>query len=207
MTTPTRLALVAGLLGGLALFAGSPYLADHGRINPDGLAADIARGEDRIDPITLAAWIRDQRQGLRVIDLRSPGDYAEFHIPTAAVQTLESTLAAPFAASDTIVIYSDGSAAASQAWVLLKARTRAAVYYLRGGVGAWLDEVMAPAIASDAPAAERDAFARASELSRYFGGAPRVIHPGDPEPLPRVSDETSRAEMLAKVARMKRRGC
>ena len=207
MTTPTRLALVAGLLGGLALFAGSPYLADHGRINVDGLAADIARGEDRIDPITLAAWVRDQRPGLRVIDLRSPDDYAAFHIPTATVQPLESTLASTFAASDTIVIYSDSSAPASQAWVLLKARTRAAVYYLRGGVGAWLDEVMAPTIASDAPTAGREAFARTSELSRYFGGAPRVIHPGDPEPLPRASDETPRAEMLAKVARMKRRGC
>jgi len=207
MTTAPRLAVVAGLLGGLALFAGSPYLADQGRVNLNGLAADIARGEDRIEAIALAGWIRDQRPNLSVIDLRSPEDYAAFHIPTAVVQPLESTLGARFAASDTIVIYGDGSAAASQAWVLLKARTRAAVFYLRGGVGAWLDEVMAPTIASDAPAAERAAFARISELSRYFGGAPQVIHPGDPKPLPRASDEMSRAETLAKVARMMRRGC
>jgi 3-mercaptopyruvate sulfurtransferase SseA len=43
------------------------------------------------------------------------------------------------------VLVSDGGAHAAQGWVFLRALGIAHVYFLRGGLGEWLDDVMNPA--------------------------------------------------------------
>jgi hypothetical protein len=40
---------------------------------------------------------------------------------------------------------------------------------------AWIDEVMNPTITADAQPSARAAYERASIVSRYFGGVPRVV--------------------------------
>ena len=55
------------------------------------------------------------------------------------------------------------------------ARISRNIYLLRGGMQAWVDEVMNPTITSNASPAERKAFERASTVSRYFGGIPRIV--------------------------------
>ena len=57
--------------------------------NPHSLGAT----DERIRPIQLAAWIKDQRPGLRVVDLRSPAAFDDYHLPTAeqrSIQALET---------------------------------------------------------------------------------------------------------------------
>jgi rhodanese-related sulfurtransferase len=145
------LAAAAAILGILALFAGPP--ASRWR------SSRRAAGATFIAPVELAEWIRDRKPHLRIVDVRSEGEFEEYHLPRAERFTPATT----FAPDDTIVLVAGGS---------VRARD---VYVLRGGVQAWIDEVMNPTIAVNAPPPARAAYERASIVSRYFGGVPHVV--------------------------------
>jgi hypothetical protein len=51
------------------------------------------------------------------------------------------------------------------------------VYFLRGGVNEWLEDVINPTLRANALAKDSIAFDGVSALSRYFGGTPRVGEP------------------------------
>lgn len=166
------LAAAALALGVLAPLAGSPYRANHAAIDVPALARTVAREEDHVTALELAQWIKDRHPGLRVLDVRSLEEYERYHLPTAERLALDSLATIPFHADDTLVLYSEGGAHAAQAWVFLRALGYRKVYFLRGGLYEWLEQVMNPTLA-DTTAAGRDAFSRAASLSRYFGGVPR----------------------------------
>jgi rhodanese-related sulfurtransferase len=164
----------------LAPFAGSPYAGRHAAIDVAALARSVAQEEDHVTALELAQWIKDRRQGLRIIDLRSPEEYGTYHVPRAEHLALDSLTTMPFRADETIVLYSEGGTHAAQAWVFLRALGYRKVFFLRGGLYEWLEQVMNPTLADTTPAA-RDSFNRAAALSRYFGGVPR----SDLRPSPR----------------------
>jgi rhodanese-related sulfurtransferase len=153
------LAAAAAILGVLALFAGK------------------APAIQSVAPVELAEWIRDRKPHLRIMDVRSEGEFEEYHLPRAERLTSSTT----FAPNDTIVLVAGGS---------VRGRD---VYVLRGGIDAWIDEVMNPTITADAPPLKHIAFQRASAVSRYFGGVPRIV-----DKLPK---------MRANAAAVRRRGC
>jgi rhodanese-related sulfurtransferase len=123
------LALVAALGGGLALVASDPYSADVQR-----LAKAVAHEDDHVTAEELAQWIRDGKPGLRLIDVRTPAEYAKDHLPRAENVPIESIASVAFSPSDTIVLLSEGGAHAAQAWVLLQTLGYRNVYFLRGGI-------------------------------------------------------------------------
>jgi 3-mercaptopyruvate sulfurtransferase SseA len=102
-------------------------------------------------------------------------------------------------ADETLVLYSEGGAHAAQGWVLLRAQGHEHVYFLRGGLLDWLDDVMNPVL--PATGAADTTAANVAALSRYFGGVPRT---GDAGSAPSVD---LRATATSSVARVKRRGC
>jgi rhodanese-related sulfurtransferase len=153
------LAAAAAILGVLALFAGK------------------APAIHSVAPVELAEWIRDRKPHLRIIDVRSEGEFDEYHVPRAERLTSSTT----FAPDETIVLVEGGS---------VRGRD---VYVLHGGMDAWIDEVMNPTITADAPPSLRAAYERASIVSRYFGGVPRVV-----DKLPNVRTN---------AAAVRRRGC
>jgi hypothetical protein len=99
------------------------------------------------------------------------------------------------AEGETLVLYSEGGAHAAQGWVLLRANGHRHVYFLRGGLLDWMEDVMSPALPADTSRA------RVAALSRYFGGAPRT----GVAPLPAAAGPTATA--ASAVARVRRRGC
>jgi rhodanese-related sulfurtransferase len=209
------LAVAALALGVFAALAGSPYRANHAAIDVAALARTVAREEDHVTALELAQWIKDRRPGLHVLDVRSREEFDRFHLPTAERLALDSLATLPFHADDTLVLYSEGGAHAAQAWVFLRALGYQNVYFLRGGLYEWLEQVMNPTLA-DTTAAARAAFARAAPLSRYFGGVPRsdirttpvdesIALPGAPRggsavPLPARTT-------TARIDAVRRRGC
>lgn len=195
MTSNRVLAAIAVVLAAGAWVAGRPSAVPPGQIDVDRLASMIAREEDHVTAVELGQWLRDGKAGLRVIDVRSPADFDEYHIPHAENVPLPSIGKTPFRADETLVLYSDGGAHAAQAWVMLRSLGFTNVYFLRGGLGEWLDDVMSPMLPSDATPAERDAFRPIADLSVYFGGKPGV----GPRPPASATSE--------KVKAMKRRGC
>ncbi len=169
MSATRRLGLGALALGLAAPFVGSPYRAPKSGLDVDALTREIDEGSDHVSARELAAWIRDRRPGLRVIDVRAAEAFGDDAIPTAENLPLDRLVKASFTSGQTVVLYSREGAHAGQAWVLLRALGVAGVVFIPGGLADWWDEVMSPVLPADMPAAERD---RAAELSRYFGGSP-----------------------------------
>jgi rhodanese-related sulfurtransferase len=202
------LGMLAGALGLLAAVAGSPYAAQHGRIDVDALARAVSHEDDHVTAIELAGWIKERRADVRVIDIRSRDDYESFHIPTAERVPIESLSVTPFRAGETIVLYSDGGAHAAQAWVFLRALGHDKVYFLRGGLYEWLDQIMSPGLQVNASAKDSAAFGPIADLSRYFGGIPRFGVPasGEAIPLPAAKADSPRST-TSLVLRVRRRGC
>jgi rhodanese-related sulfurtransferase len=165
---------IALVLGLGAAFAGTPDRARNARLDVESLARAVEHEDDHVTAIELAEWIRDRRLGLRVIDIRSSGEFDALHIPTAERIPLSDLAKTPFRRDETIVLYSEGGAHAGQGWVFLRALGYTQVYFLRGGLREWLDEVMTPTIDPRADDSTKKVFARVSDLSRYFGGSPRI---------------------------------
>ena len=182
LTAPRVLAGIAIGLGVLAAIVGSPMpsVSRTTALDVPALAKTIEHEDDHVTALELAQWIRDRKPGLRVIDVRTPAEFADDRIPTAERADLDALATLSFAPDETVVLYSAGGAHAAQGWIFLRARGLTRVYFLRNGFDDWLDDVMAPTLAEDAAPEARAAFAHASELSHYFGGHPRVgVSAGD----------------------------
>src|SRR5204862_4518188 len=127
---------------------------------------------------------------------------------------LEALSREPLPRDANIVLYSEGGAHAAQAWVLLRMRGYRRVYFLREGVYEWVARVFDPRLATDATPAERADFARAAEMSRFFGGVPRadVIRADVPQgywtAAPGGAESTASSTAPPQlIARIRRRGC
>ncbi|OFW09888.1 MAG: hypothetical protein A3H96_01660 [Acidobacteria bacterium RIFCSPLOWO2_02_FULL_67_36] len=153
------LAIVALGLGVAAALAGGASRLSPRRaatIDLAALASAVSREADHVTALDLGAWIKDRKPRLRVIDVHSKEEFDRDHIPTAEPIPLEALVNTPFSRDETLVLYSEGGAHAAQGWVFLRARGYEHVYFLRGGLAEWNDEVMSPA--------------KPSDISRYFGG-------------------------------------
>ena len=203
---PAHLAVgFALVLGLLAAFAGTPDRARNARIDVESLARAVEHEDDHVTAVELAGWIRDRRPGLRVLDVRSRGEFDALHIPTAEQVSLSDVTKTPFRRDETIVLYSEGGAHAAQGWVFLRALGYEQVYFLRGGLREWLDEVMAPTIGANASDSAKKAFARAADLSRYFGGSPQIVAlPESRAPLPAIRGPLPATRVTLSASRIPR---
>jgi uncharacterized protein len=142
------------------------------------IAGEISREADHVDALALAEWIKDGKEGLRIVDVREGLDSSTYVIPGAAQISLDSIVSIVVAPSQHLVLYSDGGAHAAQAWALLRARGLRNVHVLKDGMAAWEDEVMRPAPPSPLNGIIADTaalrFTRARALSLWFGGQPRL---------------------------------
>jgi rhodanese-related sulfurtransferase/uncharacterized membrane protein YedE/YeeE len=139
------------------------------------IASEIVTEADHIDALDLADMIRKGTPGLRILDLREGLDTSTYLIPGAVaigMQALDSLRPSP---DEQVVLYSDGGAHAAQAWVLLRVRGVRNARVLKDGMVAWEDEVLAPMLPAVGDDSARSRFARAKELSLWFGGFPRLV--------------------------------
>lgn len=203
-----QLAYLAAGLGAAAAIAGSPYVAQHGHLDVEALSRAVANERDHVTAVELAEWIKERRSGLRVVDVRTQEEYEAFHVPTAERIAIDSLTTSTLRPTDVIVLYSEGGAHAAQAWVFLRALGYEKVYFLRGGLYEWLEQIMSPTLADNASPKDSAEFARTSTISRYFGGVPHVggAVPDEAIPLP-VKRAGSSSGTAAAVAKIRRRGC
>lgn len=207
MRTNHALALVAAVLGTLALLAGGTDARSSGGTN--GLVTAIENGQDEIAPLTLAGWIMDGRDGVRIIDLRTADAFEAANVPTSENLALTELVGEDAVPGTTVVLYGDG-ARAGQAWALLRSKGQDA-RILRGGLGGWLRDVMSPVLPENAPPEAHEAFEETKVLSRYFGGTPRIgpaIEPLDLEALPIPGARGAASPPVEDAAAgIRRRGC
>jgi rhodanese-related sulfurtransferase len=173
------LVVIAMILAGVAAITGSPNNGTSDEqpasIGAPDLARRIMSGDE-----------------LRIYDLRDSVAYQQLHLPGAVHATMDDviTSAPPF----TTVLYGDEAA---QTWSAMNAAGQRNVFVLRGGVSAWLTEVLEPRLAVDATAGERAAFEEAAGQSRFFGGTPR-------RGVPRAEMTPAESDLTEAVIR---RGC
>jgi rhodanese-related sulfurtransferase len=142
--------------------------------------------QDDIAALDLATLIMTSDQPVYVFDLRPPSEFADAHIPSAKPATSESLGTATLPHDATIVLYSDGDTDAAQARTLLRSRGYRHAFVLRNAMAEWQVHVMTPRLPVDATERERAEFARAVNVSKFFGGDPREGVPRGATPLTSV---------------------
>ncbi len=181
-TVPQRLAVAAFALGALAL-AGNPYQGHRVTIDTKELATIVATNQDRIGAVDLAGRIVRGASDYRLVDLREPAAFARYHVPGAVNVPVAAIGDAGFARNETIVLYSEGDTRAAQAWMLLATRGYRGVRMLSGGIEAWRDQVLFPAIPAGATPEDSIRFAAVTQLATRFGGHPREAAAGGADNL------------------------
>jgi rhodanese-related sulfurtransferase len=117
-----------------------------------GLAAAAVDLSGHISAPDLAERIMRGDSTLRVFDLRSRAEYDQLHIPTARHAALEGLAREPLPRDASSVLYSESGAPAALAWAILHARGYRHVFFLRGGIDAWIRRVLDPRLAGGADA-------------------------------------------------------
>lgn len=177
MTLERRLGATAILLGALAA-----------AFSPPAPPKSIA-------PVELAHWLRAGKEHLRVIDIRSGEAFDSYHVTRAENVPLAAIEQAEFASTDTIVLYSDPGNSSEIAAAEMRARGVSDIYVLRRGLAGWVEDVMYPAVAPGASPGDRQAADEIAELSRFFGGSPRI------------GGQSTGSSAVTTAARARRRGC
>jgi rhodanese-related sulfurtransferase len=200
------LAIVALVGGALAIVAGTPTRPVHGTVDVARLAELVEHEEDHVTAVELAKWIRDDNKALRVLDVRSESEFAEFHIPGARRVPLSVIARMPLDSSATYVLYSEGGTHAAQGWFLLRARGIENTYFLRGGLYEWLEQIMSPRVPSTMPQIERDSI---RALTMWFGGKMEVVDSASLQPsvLDGALAQPRGRDMREGIRKVRRRAC
>jgi len=117
------------------------------------LSRAIVRGEDHVPADELAQWIVEGRKDYMLIDLRPKDAYDEGHIDTATHVPLpdlfDNGTLDELPTDRSIVVYSNGTADAAQAVVVLRCAGLKA-YSLLGGYNFWQKNTLTPELAGEA---------------------------------------------------------
>ena len=208
LSTPKKLALVAIILGLIAVFAGSPYAGWTITVNAKDIALTTVNNSDKVDVLELADWIIKGKSDYTLVDLRNEKEFSEYFIPTAYNIPLETLPQAGLLRNQKIIFYADDNLEAAQAWFILKSNDYKGVYILDGGMDKWKDEVLFPRLAVNANADEIAQFERRKEISKFFGGVPQTDSTKVTEnkiklPTPEITSQPN----ITKPKKKKREGC
>jgi rhodanese-related sulfurtransferase len=162
------------LLAIIMLFLPGP---DPSKVNLDlqAMAQIIGNKEDHVTPGELSQWIIAGNNDYQLIDIRSKDEYDKGHIEGSINIPLENLLNKNVITDELnhekkIVLYSNGSSHASQAWVVLKG-LGFDCYILEGGFNGWNAAVLNPAVPLATTDDELLLYAKQKAVAEYFGGS------------------------------------
>lgn len=144
--------------------------ASAGRVQSEQqLLAFIETAADHMDPMDLADAIMRGDAGLLVVDIRTPGEFARFHLRGAVnVQLSELSQAlAPHRNSGLVVLYSNGMTHPAQARDSLARQGYRNVFILTDGLDGFIRTCLKPVSLRGEPVSE-DVAARILEWRRFF---------------------------------------
>lgn len=174
--------------------------------SPDALAKSIASKSDHVQPRDLSQWIIEGRNDFTLVDIRTPEEYRAGHIRTARNIPLDrllkrSTIDSEFNDGKQVVLYSNGSTHAAQAWLVLNAAGVNASM-LEGGFNYWNEAILNPA----APAGQSDdeilRYKAAKAEADFHGGGTKA---GEPAAEPKGGQQKSPVKPPA--GKKKLQGC
>lgn len=178
LSTPWKLAIVAGFLGFIALLIGDPSNKNVLEVNAKEIALSTLKTQDRVDVMTLADWLIKENADYTLVDLRTGKEFGEYNIPSSLNIPLESILNSDLMRNQKILLYGNDDIASAQAWFILKSSNYKAVYILKGGMNTWKNEILFPKLEATATAEQTLAFEKVKQVSLYFGGTPQIVSSG-----------------------------
>jgi rhodanese-related sulfurtransferase len=143
---------------------------------PDAIAGIIKEGKDHVSPGDLSQWILEGKNDLTLVDIRPKEEFEKGHIKSAKNIPLDalmkrSTIESEFVDGKMVILYSNGTSHAAQAWLVLKT-AGVDCYILDGGYNYWNETVLNP---KDPGAGAADdeilKYQAAQSVADYFGGA------------------------------------
>lgn len=165
-----KLALVAFILGLIALIAGSPYDSNEVKVNVKEISLSTVRESDKIKPEVLAEWIIQGKADYYLIDLRTPEEFEKYSLPEAENIPLVSLPDAELFRNQKLILYSNDNIEAAQGWFILKSKGFKNVYILDGGIEKWQSDVLFPRLKSNPTKEELALFEKKRAVASYFGG-------------------------------------
>ncbi len=145
------------------------------RFDPTSLSDSILNGEDQISPETLSEWIVEERKDYTLIDIRTENEFNSGNIKTSENIPLNNllkkeTLEELEEIQKTLILYSNGTSHASQAWLILNS-VGLDSYILEGGMNYWNKVILNPNPPTDeASDDEILRFKAKAAIAGYLGG-------------------------------------
>jgi rhodanese-related sulfurtransferase len=205
-----KLALVAFILGLIAVFAGNPYRGNSVTLDTKELALIVEKTVDHVLPEELADWIIQGKSDFKIFDLRTEKEFSEYHIPGAELVPLAELNEYPLLRNEKVVLYSEGGIHSAQAWLLLRAKGYGTVYMLFGGLEEWTDKILFPKLPQNATQEQITAFEKMKEVSKFFGGSPQTEAGGQEvasaKPMPKL-EMPAQTKTDAAPKKKKKEGC
>jgi rhodanese-related sulfurtransferase len=132
--------------------------------NPQQILAEMKDGSQLVTTDVVADMLVKKDPSLQLIDVRSQAEFEQFHLPGAINVPMDNLLSEENSALfdqdvKMNVLYSNGTTAAGQAWVLLRQQGYKSLYILQGGVNYWAETILSPA--------QPSATASDDELAKY----------------------------------------
>lgn len=124
---------------------------------------EVKSGTQFVQPDQVADMLINKDPYLQLIDVRSPEEFDQFHLPGAINVPLDNILSDQWI--DILdqdikmnVLYSNGTTHSNEAWMLVRQLGYSNNYVLEGGLNYWVETIMNPA--SPASTSPGDEFAR-----------------------------------------------
>jgi rhodanese-related sulfurtransferase len=146
---------------------------------PDAIAGVIKEGKDHVSPGDLSQWIIEGKNDFTLVDIRSKEEFEKGHIKGAKNIPLDtllkrSTVESEFVDGKMVILYSNGTSHAAQAWLVLKT-AGIDCYILDGGYNYWNETVLNPKNpGADAANDEVLKYQAAQSVADYFGGSSQM---------------------------------
>lgn len=154
------------------------------RLTADEMLAEVNTRTQFITPEVVADMIVNKDPSLRLIDVRSQDEFEKFSLPGAINVPLADLLSEHY--SDLFnqdirmnVLYSNGSLAANEAWMITRQLGYSNNYVLEGGLNYWFDTILNPEKpSSTSPDEEFAKYDFRKSAGQALGGAtPEILAP------------------------------
>lgn len=159
-------------------------------VPPSGLLGEVAAEADHIEPQELADLLMAGRPRLQVVDIRPADAYDAFHLPGAVnlpLEALAAESAQRVSRSGQVVLVSNGTTHAAQAWMELRRQGWTNVRVLTDGMLGFWRECLTPPSLSEVPAGPQAAQALSEAFRKrralfLAGGSPGSGPAAPPRP-------------------------
>lgn len=169
-----KLGLFALALGFFAIFGGTPNNNVKVTINAKELSLLTETQIDKVKPEELADWIIQGKVDYRLIDIRSPKAYKEYHIPVAENISSADLYKTTFLPTEKIIVCGNDGFQTAQGWFILKSKNYKSVYILDGGIKGWENNILFPKIPESETKEQKAQFDKIIQVSEFFGGSPQM---------------------------------